>query len=654
MRHLTGGRPYDDAMSSRWCGRVRAFLVTALAAAAIVVFEPTRPTVAAAEAPSYQAIVPQRVLDSRFALGTANAAKSTPHVPVPVRLPAVVTGAAAVALNVTVTQPSADGFATAYPCGQDPPDASNVNFLAGQTVPNLVIAKPGAGGQVCIVTSVAAHLVADLEGWFPPGSYDPLATPTRTLDTRTGAGRKLLAGVETHILDDNSAGAVAANVTVTEPDGRGFMTVYPCGTTPPVASNLNFAAGGVVANLVIEQSGPSGGVCAVSTTSTHLVVDIQGHLAPGAAYTSIPPMRIADTRSALGVPVTAPVLPHQTTELSFPVLSGIPAVVDTVVVNVTATDSDASGYLTVFPCGEPTAASNLNIVAGDTRANLVITRVGAGGTICVTGDVSTNVVVDLQGWFRGPAPLPAISAPARQHVDVNPDLAMGYLAYLPAGYASSAGRTWPTMVFLHGSGQAGTGSGASLDSVAVTGLPRLYEAGIEPAVAAGFVVLVPQIPDKSHWPPRLHQWLGEVLARYAVDRDRIYLTGLSLGGYGVFDYIGAYGDSNEFAAMVAIAGDYTKPIQCANWRHTPLWVFHGEADPNVPIAGAIRTVSAVNAQCEPGERVRLTTYPGVGHNSYDMTYDLSGMAPGQTNPSRDPYDIDIYTWMLAHQRSRER
>jgi predicted peptidase len=167
-------------------------------------------------------------------------------------------------------------------------------------------------------------------------------------------------------------------------------------------------------------------------------------------------------------------------------------------------------------------------------------------------------------------------------------------------------------------------------------------------------VLAPQLPDSSGSPSRLRRWLAEVLPRYAVDRDRLYLTGLSAGGFGVFDYLGAIGDANEFAAMVPIAGGYTRGIICANWRRTPLWAFHGEVDPSVNPALAIDTVETVNGQCAPTEPLKLTTYPGVGHNSYDMTYDLSGMAPGLTNPERDPYDVDIYTWMLAHLRSRAR
>ena len=609
---------------------------------------------ASADSVSYQAVTPQRVLDTRVAFGAATNAKTTPGVPTPIVLPAFTAGAAAVALNLTVTESDQDGFATAYPCGQDAPEASNVDFLAGQIVPNAVIAKPGTDGQVCVVTSVAAHLVVDLQGWFPVGSYDPLPVPLRVLDTRKDPGVKAAMKVETLLVADQADDAVVANVTVVDPDGPGFLTVYPCGTTPPVTSNLNFTKGEVVANLTVAHPGTTG-VCAITTAPTHIVVDVQGHISAGSGYVPITPVRMADTRAPIGVSVAARIFTGQTAELSFPVTSGIPALADTAVINVTATDSIGSGFLTVFPCDQPRPlASNLNIAAGETRPNLVLSQLSARGTICIFANAPMHVVVDLQGWFPSATPPPPVSAPERQHVDRTTGLAMGYLAYLPAGYNSSPGRTWPTIVFLHGSGQVGTGTGDSLDSVAVNGLPLLYETGTEPAVAAGFIVLVPQLPDNTNNPPRLRLWMDEVLPRYGVDRDRLYLTGLSQGGFGTFDYLEWFGNTNEFAAMVPIAGGFNRVIECSEWRNTPLWAFHGEQDLSVNVAGSIRTVQYVDANCAPPEPMRLTTYPGVGHDSWDLTYTLSGMAPGLTNPSYDPYDVDIFTWMLRHVRSRTR
>ena len=174
---------------SRWLRRT--YLVLAFVMATTVAVVGPGLTARAAIA-SYHAVTPQRLLDTRSAFGISSAGKTTPGVPTPIRLPTAASGVAAVVLNLTVIEPADDGFATAYPCGQQPPLASNVNFRGDQTVPNLVIAKPGPDGQVCVVTSVAAHLVVDLQGWFPTGSYDPLPVPERVLDTRTGAKRKLV------------------------------------------------------------------------------------------------------------------------------------------------------------------------------------------------------------------------------------------------------------------------------------------------------------------------------------------------------------------------------------------------------------------------------------------------------------------------------
>ena len=611
---------------------------------------------AAAPSPGYVAIAPVRVLDTRagFGVPARPSGRSTPPQPVTVSVPSVPADAAAVVVNVTVTEPVAGGYATVYPCGKPVPLVSNVNFRVGRTVANLVIAKPGESGQICMVTNVAAHLVADLQGWFPAGTYLANPVPVRLLDTRAGA-RRVTAGQEVVLTTDGSGDADVLNVTVTDPSRPGYLTVYPCGTTPPFASNLNFSSE-TVANLVLSAVGPvvHRRVCASASADVHLVVDAQGQLPAGSDYRPITPVRMVDTRSPIGVNVAALRTAGQVTTFSFPVMSGIPPVVSAVAVNVTATDATSAGYVSVYPCGaRPPTASNINVGAGETRPNLVIVPLLPGGTICATSNIAVHLVADLQGWFVG-GNAPAVSPRQRLHVDLGTPASMGYLAYLPEGYASSPGRTWPTIVFLHGSGQAGSGTGNDLDDVASTGLPRLIEAGQLPAAARNFIVLAPQIPNAWHDPVRLGAWLDQVLANYRVDRDRLYLTGLSLGAYGVFEYLGTYGNANEFAAMVPIAGEYTHDIACVDWRRTPLWAFHGEADDSVDVTGSIDAVLTVNDTCSPAERLRLTTFPGVGHNSWDLTYGLAGMGPGLVNPSYDPYDVDVYTWMLAHVRSRTR
>ena len=104
-------------------------------------------------------------------------------------LAGVPTNADAIALNMTVVNATAPGFATVYPCGQPLPDASNLNYTTGQTIPNLVLAKPGNGGKICVFSDGTIDLLADVSGYFPTGSgFTPITNPTRILDTRNAIG----------------------------------------------------------------------------------------------------------------------------------------------------------------------------------------------------------------------------------------------------------------------------------------------------------------------------------------------------------------------------------------------------------------------------------------------------------------------------------
>ncbi len=168
----------------------------------------------------------------------------------------------AVVLNVTVTGAQGNGFITVYPCGQAVPTASNLNFVTGDTVPNAVIVKMGAGGKVCLFAAESAtHLIADVNGYFPAGSGFESLSPGRLLDSREGqltvdgqfAGIGVRAANSVTELQVGGRGGVPAdadavvlNVTVTGAEGNGFITVFPCGQAVPTASNLNFVAGDTV------------------------------------------------------------------------------------------------------------------------------------------------------------------------------------------------------------------------------------------------------------------------------------------------------------------------------------------------------------------------------------------------------------------------
>ncbi|HEY4334094.1 MAG TPA: hypothetical protein VGM78_16040, partial [Ilumatobacteraceae bacterium] len=197
-----------------------------------------------------------------------------------------------VVLNVTVTNADAPGFITVYDCGTTRPLASNLNYVEGQTIPNLVFTRihqpapfdTSGAGTVCFYASTPTDLVVDLEATLDVGSAQrPLAVPTRLLDTRVAVGAPLGPLPAGHVLAlhvDGAEGvapgapAVALNVTVTEPAGAGYLTVFPCGQDPPLASNVNFVAGETIPNLVIARVGLGGDVCFVSNVAVQLVADL--------------------------------------------------------------------------------------------------------------------------------------------------------------------------------------------------------------------------------------------------------------------------------------------------------------------------------------------------------------------------------------------
>ena len=330
--------------------------------------------------------------------------------------------AAAVALNVTVTDPMGSGFVTVYPCGETRPLASNVNFTAGAVVPNAVIAKIGDDGKVCLFVSNEAHLVVDVNGYFPGSSSYHSINPARVLDTR--AGYSTIDGVQQstdattpgsittlRITDRASvpadASAVVLNVTVTEAEGPGFVTVYPCGAALPTTSNINFGGASTVANLVVSRIGSDGSVCLFTSRGTHLVADVNGYFPAGTSYDSLVPARLLETRPELttidGRFVGAGMRPAGTvTELTVTGRGGVPEGAATVVLNVTVTEPATPGFITVYPCGIDTPrASNLNYTTDATVAIAVIVQVGSGGKVCLFNSGPTHLIVDVNGYLPG-------------------------------------------------------------------------------------------------------------------------------------------------------------------------------------------------------------------------------------------------------------
>jgi hypothetical protein len=222
-------------------------------------------------------IVPTRVLDSRQ-VGRRSAGSVTE---VSVDAAGVPGGASGVVLNVTAVEAGQAGYVTVFPCGGEVPVASNLNFAAGQTIPNSVIAKTGDGGRVCLYTSADVDLVVDVNGYVPSGSDVKASDPVRVLDSRQ-VGRRS-AGSVTEVSVDaagvpGGASGVVLNVTAVEAGQAGYVTVYPCLGDVPLASNLNFAAGQTIPNSVIVATGGTGRACLYTSADVDLVVDVNGYV----------------------------------------------------------------------------------------------------------------------------------------------------------------------------------------------------------------------------------------------------------------------------------------------------------------------------------------------------------------------------------------
>jgi len=199
-----------------------------------------------------------------------------------------------------------------------------------------------------------------------------------------------------------------------------------------------------------------------------------------------------------------------------------------------------------------------------------------------------------------------------------------YLLYLPEDYGK-VDKQWPVILFLHGAGESDTKGTNDLKKVLKHGPPKICE-----AKKLQFIVVSPQSPGMGWQVEGLNLLLSDVLAKYKCDPDRVYLTGLSMGGGGTWNLATAHAD--RFAAIVPICGAGGDPKQAAKLKDLPVWAFHGGKDPTVPLK---RSEDMVKAIKDAGGNAKLTVYPDAGHDSWTVTYD---------NP-------ELYTWLLEHKRS---
>lgn len=223
--------------------------------------------------------------------------------------------------------------------------------------------------------------------------------------------------------------------------------------------------------------------------------------------------------------------------------------------------------------------------------------------------------------FRSVAPAAKPTRMRAAHLAVRVTYAFDHLLYLPAGYRAARGPRWPLVVFLHGKGE----SGHDLALVERHGPPKLIAAGR----TFPFILAAPQCPAGQWWNyGALDLFVGELMRRHRVDPDRVYLTGLSMGGFATWAM--AQLNPARYAAIAPICGGGEVKFAAA-LRDTPIWTFHGGRDRVIPVRRTRELVMAVKAA---GGSPRFTLYPQANHDSWTRPY--AGQA--------------LYTWLLAQRR----
>lgn len=415
----------------------------------------------------------------------------------PLTIPSDVT---AVSLNVTAVNPDGPGYITIWPCSASRPQTSNLNYVAEDIVPNSVIAPVGSDGKVCFYSYSKTDLVVDVSGYFRGNDFVG-ATPMRLVDTRYGTGASQvkvtpsaplavqITGLAATTAFGDSAvvpsaiDAAALNVTVVNPAGQGYVTVYPCDVSRPLASNVNFVKDEVVANGVIAPVSHDGKVCIYASTPTDVVVDLAGWFT-GKSFTAATPRRLADTRDGTGAPngkiggsneLTIPVVGQKLVVGG--ALETIPPTATAVALNVTVTDPGGDGYLTVYPCGvKQPLASNLNYVKSQVVANNVIAAIGSSGDVCVYSSTGANVVVDISGWFQRDGTNGYVATTPQRLVDSR--VAVGPPPTIPSL------RVQDTTVALNVMGTAPSAVSGTIPASDPDGLPLAYSIASEPTVGA--------------------------------------------------------------------------------------------------------------------------------------------------------------------------
>lgn len=205
------------------------------------------------------------------------------------------------------------------------------------------------------------------------------------------------------------------------------------------------------------------------------------------------------------------------------------------------------------------------------------------------------------------------------------DPSLNYLFFLPDSYNDNTKTKWPLILFLHGMGERGD----DINLIKIHGIPKI----VEKDKSFPFIAISPQCPLNSDWRnPEIQNsvvdMLENILEKYRVDKDRVYITGLSMGGFGTWAIAAKRPDLFAAAAPICGGGD---PANAKVLRRMPIWVFHGANDEIVLVQESEKMVRAIR---QFNGNVRYTLYPNAGHDSWTETYESK----------------ELYDWFLSNNR----
>lgn len=368
---------------------------------------------------TYSPITPYRVLDSRTSNGGWGSTPLSSGSPRNVKVAGVggvPASAVAVVMNVTAAGSTAESFLTLYPRSTPLPNASNLNFVPGQTVPNLVTTRVGSLGEVTVATAAGStHVIIDVLGYYEaPGALGSKfygTTPTRILDSRgtVGGWPGSLAGQRDLQVTGGSSGvpssatAVAINLTVSEGTAESFLQAWPAGLSRPAAgSNLNFAGGQIISNLAVVGIGTGGKISIYNHIGqVHVVADVVGYfgdIGTGGLFHPLSPTRLLDSRNGNGLSGRFTGGTARTLQVGG--RGSIPVNATGVVMNTSAVGASDIGILAVYPGPSVPTISNLFYVPGRVVPNLVMVKLSSTGTVDIWPSGGTlDVVGDAAGYF---------------------------------------------------------------------------------------------------------------------------------------------------------------------------------------------------------------------------------------------------------------